>query len=556
MTDSNVPAAADRSAVHPAGGVTRRGQFARLDIIGASIGAAVMIATTLIAHAVNPFFWYDELATLSLVADRSMAHMVRAIANGAENNPPLYELLMRAWSAAFGTNELSLRLVTGLFAGAALVVLWFLLRRHYTTRATAAGIAVAFFGSEPLLDQLNFARFYGLFIFAVAIVLLVADSANRNERTGRRLLVATFFANLLLVFSHAFGGFYSAAILGALILADLLEHRFRPALYGSAVGAWLVFTMWVPAVISQGQMNQPRSWLVSPTRGDLYALLHRQTLWLPLAAIVLAVSQAVWRNRQVEREQTAADTEARYRTPLVLMGVALICLVPANFLLAKLSLPVFLDRYLLPSILGWGIIVAQMVNGSSSSAASRHGVVVGRHTPVGIVWAVFFGLLAAYPLIYAARKPRVERPALVVTDELRGLPVVVESAFDFWQMAHYADRGAQPYRYLLDWTLALDGANAKSAVQEYKLIDLYATERYILTGVVHPADFLCATSRFLVIDSPAYIWFERRIASDSSYQWGTVGAYHGMPVRLVSKKRPNCEVASPLDQPVRQPGTA
>lgn len=509
------------------------------DWFGIALGAIAMIASSLILSHRNPFFGYDELATWTLVTDRSATHMVAAIAHGAENNPPLYELLLRGWVAVFGAGVISMRLTAALAVSAALFVMWVLLRKVYSTGATAVGIAVVFFGAQTLFEQLAQARFYGMFVLSVALALLVGYRAASADRITWRMIVATFVIHLIVVFTHTFGGFYSAAILAALAVVDVMRHRVRALLYASIVASWVLFFFWVPAMLQQSKLNEPRSWIVYPGRGDLFELLQQQAIWLPLAAVVVVAVAVLARRDDVTDAAGSRPLPARGALAMVSLGTAVIAVVPAIFVLSRIVVPVFIDRYLLPSVLGWAIVTAHLVD-SVLTTVSRAKSSGTRERGAAAALALFYLALSAYPVLSARAKPPYPRPELELPASVASVPVVVPSGTEFWQLKHYSKLDHRRFRFVLDWPVALDTANRRGAVQEYKLMQLYRDEGLIADGVEPVANFLCSNPTFLVIDDPRYTWFQQRIGRDSAFVWSTIGRFNNSPIRLVHHQAPGC----------------
>lgn len=519
----------------------RLAHLSPLDALGIAVAAAALLAGSLVAHVRVPYFWYDELATWTLVSDPSLASMLRAIRHGAESNPPLYEMVLWLWSAVAGHGELSLRLATALFMTAAMAVLWRTLRMGYAVAPTALGIAVAFFGGQVILEQLAQARFYGLFAFCTSVAIGLAVEASRRPDPGARLLAATLGAHLALVYSHVFGGFFSAAILAALVLADVRRGRFRPWLYGAISLAWVFFLPWVPAVLEQRTLGEGRSWLARPTRDDFFAVVGRQILWLPLA-IATVVLASILGGEPGRREAVAPTDRTSARITLVLIAVCLLAVLPAVFLLSRVVVPVFLDRYLLPGAFGWAIIVAHVASRLSIASDTGDSRRNWYRSPVDAASALLFCALALYPTVFALARPRAARPDVRVDAGLADLPVVVESGHQFWPLRRYAGAGGDRYRYLLDEEIAGDSANAPGAAQEQQLMQLYARLGYLGRSVEGGPRFLCGNERFIVIDSPAFTWFERRVRDSEAYRWNTVGGYLGSAVRLVERTAPCADV--------------
>lgn len=506
----------------------------RWDRIGIAVGCASLLLSCILSTMRDPYFWYDEVATLSLVRDPSLAHMVGAIARGAENNPPLYTVLLRGWARLFGNGALPLRLLSALFFCGALAAVWRTLRAVYSTRQVALGIACVFFGVQAVFEQAAQARFYGLFVFVTAIAFAVAVRTMSAPVVRGRDLVVTLIAHTVLVYTHMFGLLFSGAILAAMIVFDARQRRFRLALYAAVVGAWLLWALYAPLLLSGAMsMRGSRSWLARPQRDDLIRLVARQTTWLPLIAAAIAFLEFFRKPADPGGAVVSRPHEGSgRREATIAAGVALLAVVPLVFIISRIAAPAFLDRYLLPSALGWTVVVAQLLYSTNG----------GRGRPRGPRWepealGALFCLLALYPVAFALAKPSTSRPVVAVADSLASLPIVVESGHDFWPLLYYSPATSDRYRFLLDEGVTRDEANFAGGVQEYGLMTLYSNEGYLRHAVEQRASFECTTPRFLVLDRPEFVLYERRFAANPAFRSAVVGSYDGAPIRLVERAR-------------------
>ncbi|HEX2779328.1 MAG TPA: glycosyltransferase family 39 protein, partial [Gemmatimonadaceae bacterium] len=263
------------------------------DALGIALGCLSLLLACVLATRRNPYFWYDEVATATLVRDPSVTHMLGAIVRGAENNPPLYQLALRGWIAIFGDTALSMRLPSALCASVALAIAWRTLRRWYSTAAVSLGIGVGILGSITIIDQVAQARSYGFFLLAAASAFAATVSAMRSDRTARASLLLLFLTHLFLVYSHTLGLASSGSLLAAAVVVDAWRGRLRPLSYGAVVAAWPLFAPWVPTLLRQGKIATPRNWLLPPDREAFFAVLGAQTRLLPIALVVVAVASTL-----------------------------------------------------------------------------------------------------------------------------------------------------------------------------------------------------------------------------------------------------------------------
>jgi mannosyltransferase len=138
----------------------------------------------------------------------------------AENTPPLWYVLIWAFSRVFGTGAVVLRLPSAVFGLATVPVAWAIGRELTGRRATAIA-AAAFVSVNPLFVWYSQeARAYGLFVLMSALAMLCFLRARR-EPTPRRLAAFAASASLALL-SH-----YFAAFLVAPMILLLLGRRHR-----------------------------------------------------------------------------------------------------------------------------------------------------------------------------------------------------------------------------------------------------------------------------------------------------------------------------------------
>jgi mannosyltransferase len=165
-------------------------------------------------------FWYDEAFTPVHVLHASLGATLHGVVH-TENTPPLWYVLIWAWSRLFGTGAVALRLPSAVFGLATVAVAWGIGRELAGRRATAIA-AAAFVAVNPLFVWYSQeARAYGLFVLASALAMLCFLRAL-HATTPRRLTAFAVTASLALL-SH-----YFAAFLVAPMIVMLLFRRRLP----------------------------------------------------------------------------------------------------------------------------------------------------------------------------------------------------------------------------------------------------------------------------------------------------------------------------------------
>src|ERR1700734_2513657 len=153
--------------------------------------------------------WMDEIFTWKEVSDRSLWHLYSAIQHGADGGQPLFYTTVWLWAKAFGSGVLALRLYSSVAMCAALLVTWRTIRRYYGVWATAFGVLTIWGTSGTLLEQNAEARFYGLYILAVAVTINLYTRLVARPEPSPLLLVLVFFSQAALVLTHVLGLIYS-----------------------------------------------------------------------------------------------------------------------------------------------------------------------------------------------------------------------------------------------------------------------------------------------------------------------------------------------------------
>jgi mannosyltransferase len=167
-------------------------------------------------------FWYDEAFTPVHVLHASLGATLHGVVH-TENTPPLWYVLIWAWSRIFGTGAVALRFPSAVFGVATVAVAWAIGRELTGRRATAIA-AAAFVAVNPLFVWYSQeARAYGLFVLTSALAMLCFLRA-RQEPTPGRLAAFAATASLALL-SHYFAAFLLAPMIVILLLHDGLRRR-------------------------------------------------------------------------------------------------------------------------------------------------------------------------------------------------------------------------------------------------------------------------------------------------------------------------------------------
>jgi len=206
----------------------------------AALGAGVALRFISASH-----LWLDEALTVN-IARLPLSELTEALRR--DGAPPLFYVLMHAWTAVFGTSTLAVRALAGLFGVLALPLMWFAARR--VGGARVAWAATLLLASSPFaLRYATEARMYTL----VTVLVLIGFLAVMALREGGGLRPAAVLALTTgaLLLTHYWSFYLLVVVAAALVVA---ARRGRPGAVPSlfAVGAGgLLFLPWAPVFIDQ-----------------------------------------------------------------------------------------------------------------------------------------------------------------------------------------------------------------------------------------------------------------------------------------------------------------
>ena len=212
------------------------------------VAVGVVLAVAVVLRFVTwSNLWLDEALTVniaSLPLDEIPAALRR---DGA---PPLYYVLLHGWMQVFGTGDLAVRALSGLFSVATLPLMWVTGRRLGGRRvAWAALLALA--TSPFAVRYATEARMYSLVMLLTVVGGL--SLMELLERPSRRAAVGLALVSGLLLYSH-YWSFYLLATVGSLLAVRAARDPDpagpRRSLAAMAAGC-LLFLPWVPTFVYQ-----------------------------------------------------------------------------------------------------------------------------------------------------------------------------------------------------------------------------------------------------------------------------------------------------------------
>lgn len=253
---------------------------ARPDVLLTALLVGLYVAARL-WRLTGSCLWFDELFSVH-AARHTWGGLWRFVAADLIH-PPLFYALLKLWTAAGGESLLWLRLFPVVASVAALVPL-LLLARELKLGTAATNVALLVAGANGyLIKYAQEVRMYGLLLLLTLTSLwLFARLLNRGGGQARGLLLALFFVNLPLVYTHYYGWLVVAC--EAAFLA-LRARRRLGAFMLTAAGLAVAYVPWVVACMGAagagGGLAQNIGWISRPGVGDLVELfaLFNQPLY-------------------------------------------------------------------------------------------------------------------------------------------------------------------------------------------------------------------------------------------------------------------------------------
>ncbi|MEJ6511445.1 MAG: glycosyltransferase family 39 protein [Actinomycetota bacterium] len=223
---------------------------ARPEIIAlAAIAIAVGIFTRFVTRS---SLWLDEALSVN-IASAPLGQLVEHLKH--DGHPPFYYLVLHGWTGVFGSGDLWVRGLSGLFGLLTLPLVWVIGRRK--GGPTLGWVAVAVVAVSPFAVRYsNEARMYSLVMLLVVIGwLLIDDVIDRGKATLPRFFGIAVVGAVLL-YTH----YWSLWLLGAIGLTALWKMGRAPdsaarrpwlGLVLALVAAGIAFAPWLPTMIYQ-----------------------------------------------------------------------------------------------------------------------------------------------------------------------------------------------------------------------------------------------------------------------------------------------------------------
>ncbi|MDR0472089.1 MAG: glycosyltransferase family 39 protein [Treponema sp.] len=167
--------------------------------------------------------WFDEIYSVVITSDPALPFMA---AFGDTGNPPLYYLLLRFWFVIFGWTEQSARLFSVLIGTAAIIPLYFIVKRF--AKEKAAFLASLYMAtSSRLIGFSQEIRNYILLVFLVPIVVNSFLTIIKTKKLNIKNMIWYIIPSILLVNTHYYGSLFVFATFLFFIAYSAMTKSFN-----------------------------------------------------------------------------------------------------------------------------------------------------------------------------------------------------------------------------------------------------------------------------------------------------------------------------------------
>lgn len=315
-------------------------------------GFSLLYLTWTLLLASQKLLWNDELYTYHIALLPGPTHIWSALMTGAEQIPPSFHLLTRGVLHLFGVNNISIRLPEMLGFLAMMLCLF-----RFVAKRSSPFYGFVAMGFPLITGAYKYAyeaRPYGLVLGFSGLALICWQAAAE----GQRRKLALVFLTLSLVGALA-SHYYAILVFFALGVGEIARSLSRRRL---DLPIWLAFAVAavVPILLFSPLILQSRTYAgtfwarVSLSQVPRFYQGLLQPATVPLAVtLLLAATYTMFR-------PAAPHPEPRRQLPLHELAAALgfLVLPPVAFTIVTLVTNAFVGRYVLPTVIGFSILVA------------------------------------------------------------------------------------------------------------------------------------------------------------------------------------------------------
>lgn len=204
----------------------------------------------------RPGVWFDESSSCRWI-DFSFLELLERTAEDC--HPPLYWILLGLWRHVFGGGVGVLRAMSVMFGVATVVAAYGMVRtlpilderRKPSTHRTDAILAALLIALSPFhIEWSQEMRMYSLATFEAVLATWLFAIGLRGGRGATAAWAGYAIVGTASLYTMYFSGFILAAHGLFTIARGIVTGRWPFGFFAAAVGVWIAFSPWLPAVIS------------------------------------------------------------------------------------------------------------------------------------------------------------------------------------------------------------------------------------------------------------------------------------------------------------------
>lgn len=473
---------------------------------------SVIAASSAFRSIVRPF-WYDEVITVIMCHLSNASEVWKALDNAADANPPLYYVIARLAHQLVPDDHLGYRLPSILGLLGAIVCVYIVLSRRVTHLAALAG--ATFVLCTLSTDYAAEARPYTLMAGCVAAAIL---SWQRIDDT--KWYRFTFAIALAAAVSFHY---YAILVWPAIAVAETVVwlrsgRRFRVHTWAALFAGLAPFCFFGNTLVTLRRYYGQNFW-AKPSATQIFsahdALFSGSGHW----GLTLVVGVSVLLAVQLFLDRTGVLSSSGRRRELLypavpihecVLAIVLLWLPSVAILAAKLSHGGMTTRYMMPAVLGGGLIVGYLSD--RLLGVVRAVLLLVLLLNVGFSFAADVKTaMSGSPL--RQRKARAnELRTILAAVQKPHVPIVISSGLDYLPLAYYtpANNGRRLYA-LTDPAAAVVFCNTDSVD-----LSLRVLRRYYPLQVEDYAGFALRQREFLLVSSTGqgFDWWPARLVHD------------------------------------------
>jgi len=492
------------------------------------IALIIYVASASVLLAASKPFWFDELCTLTVAKQPTSAIVFDALQNAVDSQPPSFELVERVAGTAIPNQEIAYRLPSILAFCCTIFFVFVFVGRWCS--APCALLCAAL----PLLSILYHtyaveARGYALSVAFIAAALVCYQRADALQWA---LLMGISVAGASA--SHYYGVFALAPL--ALAEAALVwkTRRLRWSV-------WIAMSFGVvPLIVLRQMLSQLKQhygahyWPQAQPTLQGAAHIYGSFFYLPgPMGFALAAMAAVGVLKTLTRWRSSEDIphgthDAPFQEKILALGLLAL---PFVFCLAmKVVHGGILDRYLLPTVLGFSLAAGYILPRLCRRSAILFGVLIS---------VAIAGQEMHFWRSQQLNWGRVVPPAVSVEQLANAagfpeLPVAVPDSLEYLQLVHYCSPDKMSrYVSIIDLPGSITYAGSDFVDKE-----LLVLQRYTPLQLYEVQDFLLKNKQFLLISRGIYgDWNEARLEEHNTLK--LLGTQGQKKIYLVTRRDHN-----------------